>query len=150
MQAKELCQIDFTPKLISQVITFLKTKELPNITTRKEHELWDHFSEFRIEKKKLFLEDREVIPNTTAAINEVLTGVYKSPQSLGKGQNALFAYVQSKYIGVNRAQVKTFLKNQIPYQLGFSQPRVVNRGIVTTQPFQCWSYDWSICLRLIM
>ena len=108
MQAKALTQVDFTPKLVSQIITFLKTNELPNITTRKEHELWDHFSQFRIEKKKLFLEDREIIPNTTSTINDVLTEVYKSPQSLGKGQNALFAYVQSKYIGINRAQVKTF------------------------------------------
>ena len=142
-QNKELSEVDFTPTLIKEIIIYLKTNELPpRIDTHEEHKIWaDRYSEFRTENNKLFFEDREVIPNDQAQIRDVLTEVYKSPQSLGKGQNSLFKYVQSKYIGINRAQVKTFLKNQIPYQLGFSQPRIVNRGIVTNQPFQTWSYD---------
>ena len=141
---KWLSEIVFTPQLIQEIGHYLKTNELPphHVKTDPQHHSWvRNFAEFRIQDQTLFYNYLEVIPNTPAVIRDVLTEIYNSPEALGKGINALFKYVQSKYIGIRRAQVQLFLRNQIPYQLGFQQPRIVNRGIVTTQPFQTWSYD---------
>ena len=140
---KWLSEITFTPQLIQEIIHWLKTNELPtHVKTEEQHHSWvRNFAEFRILDQTLFYNNLEIIPNTPSVIRDVLTEIYKSPEALGKGINALFKYVQSIYIGIRREQVQLFLRNQIPYQLGFQQPRIVNRGIVTTEPFQTWSYD---------
>jgi hypothetical protein len=140
---KVFSEIDFTPQLVKEIIHWLKTNELPaHVETQLQHdEFARHFSEFRTQDNKLFYNELEVIPDTPTKIRDILTEVYKSPEALGKGQNALHKYIQTKYIGITRAQIVAFLKLQIPYQLGFAKPRIVNRGIVTTEPFQTWSYD---------
>jgi hypothetical protein len=143
MNYRILAQIDFTLDLIYEIIDYKKTNLFPTFikSVEQAQDFKKHFGDAEVRKDKLFFENREVIPNVPSQIREVLTEVYNSPEALGKGQNALHKYIETKYIGINRAEVKAFLKKQIPYQLGFAQPRVVNRGIVTSAPFQTWSYD---------
>jgi len=114
---KRFSEFQFTPKLISEIIEYTNTQTLPaHVDTPEREESWHHnFDGFEHRDGVLFFKDHEVVPYTAAAIRDVLTTVYKSPEALGKGINALHMYIQSKYIGIRRSQVQAFLKKQIPY-----------------------------------
>ena len=112
---KWLSEITFTPQLIQEIIHWLKTNELPqHVKTEEQHHSWvRNFAEFRIQDQTLFYNNLEIIPNTPSVIRDVLTEIYKSPEALGKGINALFKYVQSIYIGIRRSSI-IFKKSNSP------------------------------------
>ena len=113
--------------------------------SRQRRRFKEKFSKnFDVHKSKLKYTplDLEVIPSDdTKAKQVVLDRVFKSPQSIGKGQNNFHSLVLQKYLGIKKDDVIQFLKTKPEYQLFQSAPRNVNRALRANKPLQILAVD---------
>ena len=143
---KSLQQYDWSKESINQIIHYVKTKELPKgLDSRQRRRFKEKFSKnWDVHKSKLKYTplDLEVIPSDdTKAKQVVLNRVFKSPQSIGKGQNNFHSLVLQKYLGIKKDDVIQFLKTKPEYQLFQSAPRNVNRALRANKPLQILAID---------
>ena len=143
---KSLQQYDWSKESINQIIHYVKTKELPKgLDSRQRRRFKEKFSKnWDVHKSKLKYTplDLEVIPSDdTKAKQAVLNRVFKSPQSIGKGQNNFHSLVLQKYLGIKKDDVIQFLKTKPEYQLFQSAPRNVNRALRANKPLQILAID---------
>jgi len=134
---KRLQQLNFTTNNIKNVIEMMRNKTMSSKDLKK----YDGFivSNNNLIYKPLGL---RVIPKDDQVLkNDILEQIYKFPESLGKGINQLHQYVLQNYLGIIKNDVIEFLQNQSEYQIGRSKPRIINKGIQTSKPFQYWAID---------
>ena len=143
----KLQQYKWTKQNINNIIDYVKTKQLPSSlkTLSQKKAFVEKFgTDFITVKGNLVYKPLNLIavPSDDDAIKDrVLTQVYKSPEALGKGQNALHSLVLTKFLGIKRRDVIEFLKKQPTYQLYQTKPRIVSKGIQAKYPFQYWAID---------
>ena len=142
----KLQQYNWTKANIINIMTFLKTNQIPNnFTSRQKKAFTDKFEKnFAVKQGSLIYTpiNLTVVPSDDEKLkNKILTQIYKSPEALGKGQNNFHQLVLQKYLGIKRKDVIDFLKKQPAYQMFQNKPKVISRGVQAKYPFQYWAID---------
>ena len=135
----KLQQYNWTKANIINIMTFLKTNQIPNnFTSRQKKAFTDKFEkDFAVKQGSLIYTPMNltVVPSDDEKLkNKILTQIYKSPKALGKGQNNFHQLVLQKYLGIKRKDVIDFLKKQPAYQMFQNKPKVISRGVQAKYP----------------
>ena len=97
--------------------------------------------DFIVRNNKLFYEpmNLEYVPPRDKT--RVMTTLYDSDESAGKGQNNFYRWITTKYLGITKREAQKFLKSQEDYQLT-RQPTVgKKKPLLATRPFQMFAMD---------
>jgi len=143
---QQLQNFNWSSNIIHDLLQAFHTKQYPSwVKTERQRKRFDEkYTNFQVKDKTLFYTplDLEVIPeDNEKLIRGKLEQLYQQPETIGKGQNNFFHAVVSRYLGIRRKDVINFLKTKPEYQLRQNKPKLINKGIQPTAPYQYWCID---------
>ena len=125
---------------ISAVITYLKTNQIPDNVNKKR--FITKYKHFVLRDGHLVYQPLNLAVVKKSDIMKTLETLYKTdPNAFGKGIVTLYKYVTTKYINITRADVNTFLKDQLNYQMTRTISKRINKSIIAAYPNQLWCID---------
>lgn len=143
---QKLQNYKWTKETIQDLIHYFRSGAIPDwITNQRQFKRFgEKYADFVVERGRLIYQPLhlEVIPSDDPAkIRTILEEIYRSPEAIGKGQNNFYNYVLTKYLGIKRGVITTFLKEKPEYQLRQDKPKIVSKGILATKPFEYFAID---------
>src|SRR5579885_1152849 len=130
----------FTEEEVKQAIQYIKMGKLPDYENSRLYRFKSKYEGFELKDDKLFKDGKEVVPQEK--INEVLSSLYNNAETSLNGRDRFYQRVAELYIGISRAQVHEFLKNQETYQLHLRPTRVkIVNPIVSYAPYNIFQAD---------
>ena len=125
---------------VEAVITYLRTNQVPPNANKKR--FITKYKQFVMKDGHLLYQPLNLIVVKKSDVDKTLEALYKTdPNAFGKGIVSLYKYVSSKYINITRADVNTFLKKQLNYQMTRTISKRINKPIVADYPNQLWCID---------
>lgn len=138
----------YSRELINNIIAYLENGTVPSGISRQAEWRWrNHYTAengYQIETLKklkiLKLHGRPVIAKDQ--IPAMLQGMYNDPTTSRNGRDSFYNHVQSRYAGIPKEEVHSWLKRQETYQLHRSHfTEKVVRPIVVKQPGKYFQID---------
>jgi Integrase core domain len=134
---------DYSPDKIREVVAFKETGDYPAKvkTPHQRAKFAEKWKDFVLRRDKLFLHaDLEVVPST--AIQDVLKQNYADPtMGVGVGIRGFYEKLCAKYVGIRRADVGNFQKQQKVYQMTRPLNHVINKPLYESEPNAKWCID---------
>lgn len=138
-----LNNLTFTTTSIKPILEYITKGTIPDLEDRPKKKFLKRFSnDWKCENGNLKFIPLNLIVITTDNIQKTLQDLYDDPvNSLGKGIQAFFDTVKSKYIGISRKDVETFLKGREEYQMTFVKKKVNQKPIYAQYSNEKWGMD---------
>lgn len=138
-----LNNLKFTTETIKPIIEYLTTGNLPNLTQRPLQKFIKRFSnDWKYENNNLVFIPLNLTVITEDKVHDMLKELYEDPiNSLGKGIQAFYDTVKSKYLGIKRSDVESVLKKQEVYQMSFTKKKINQKPIYAQYPNEKWQTD---------
>jgi hypothetical protein len=132
----------FTPNEDKDLYTFLRDGISPvddNLTRRKQYE--KKYEGFAINEKDgiVYLPTQQVVVPSDLK-TKFIQQIYKE-FGLGSGVDSLYEKVSRRYLGITRADIKDFLRNQESYQLGFPIQKQTQKKVFVSGVNKVWYAD---------
>ena len=116
-----------------------------NIKTNSDlRDFYKKFHGFVMKDRRLYYDPLklEVVPyNAKEDIKRKLKELYDSSEGLGKGEQAFYHLVASKYLGIGRDDCIKFLKSQTDYQLTRKPKKQYQKPLNANSPFSIVAID---------